>query len=404
MIKLLVICPIFFDSGIWKRWQLLAELFSDVDVTLLAPRYWEWGHSSSYSIGKIQVGHGIPYKSKRFRVKVIDMPKLKRIGWIAPWLPVELMLNSPDIVYYIGHDMEYALSEVIIATKIFAHKAKVGAFTMRGLPHDFSNLSVRLRWKLIQKYCDTMFCHYPEARQLIKSEGFMKPVYVQTQIGVDSLYYKRSEKFRRVTRALYRLEDTFVFGSASRLTRDKGLIEVINALPREGNWKFLMLGSGPKEEESLIREEIKRLGLSERVVLTGFIEQKDMPACYSAMDCFVHVPRTTKNWIDTFPLAVVQAMSSSLPIIVNNSGAMQYQVGRDGIIVPEGDIEALRQAMIQIMSNPKEAQNKGTRLHDRVMHGFDITHLAKCFNATMRDILNDKFDSEKEDQALLKTN
>lgn len=403
MKKLLVISPIFFDSGIWRRWELLVELFSNVDVTLLAPRYWRWGESASYSNGKVMTAYGISYESERFRVKVIDMPKLRRIGWIAPWLPVELILNPPDMVYYIGHDMEYALSEVIIATKLFAHKAKIGAFTMRGLPHDFSNLSVRLRWKLIQKYCDTMFCHYPEARQLIKSEGFMKPVYVQTQIGVDAHYYKRSEESRRVTRALYGLEDTFIFGSASRLTRDKGLIEVINALPIEGNCKYLILGGGPKEEELVIREEIERLELTERVVLTGFIERENMPDYFSAMDCFVHVPRSTINWIDTFPLAVVQAMASSLPIIVNNSGAMQYQVGTEGLVVQEGDVEALRQAMIRIMAMPEAAKNIGASLRERVLHTFDINHLAKCFNATMRDILNEQFDAKNADQVLFKT-
>lgn len=401
MIKLLIICPVFFEKNLWKRWRLLTELYSDIDVTLLAPLYWRWGESASYSTGKIMIAHGISYESERFRVKVINMPKIKKIGWIAPRFPLELMLNKPDMVYYIGHDMENALTEIIIATKIFAHKAKIAAFTMRGIPHDFRSPYVRLKWNIIKKYCNAIFCHYPEAKKLIKSEGFNKPIYIQTQVGVDASYYTRNEEARKKIRKLYGLEDAFVFGSASRITRDKGLIEILNALPINKDCKYLMLGSGPKEEELMIREEIMHLGLTEQVILTGFIDRKEMPNYFSSMDCFVHVPKTTKKWIDTFPLAVIEAMASSLPIIVNDSGAMQYQVGSNGIVVPEGSIDYLRNAMEKIMATQEKTKSKGSLLRERVLKSFDIEHLAKCFNATMRDILNNKYDVAKEDQALI---
>jgi glycosyltransferase involved in cell wall biosynthesis len=397
MTRLLIVCPVFRERRFCERWRLLTQLHDDVDVTLLAPRTWSWGDGAD-GFGKRMTWRGEAQEEERFRVRVVGMP-VTRIGWVCPRLPLEIARLQPHLVYYIGYDAELALAETILAARLFAPRARVAAFTMRGLPLDLRYAHIRALHRLVWSQCDAIFCHYPDARRRFREEGFRRPVYIQTQIGVDARLYRPDETLRAATRQKYGLGDAFVFGSATRLSRSKGVLEILQALPREGNWRYLMLGGGPPEEEGAIRAEVARLGLDGRVIPTGVIGWQDMPAHWNAMDCAVHVPRTTPAWIDTFPIAVVQAMACAKPVIGNTSGAVPYQLGPEGRVVPEGDVPALRQAMLHTMGDPGGARLLGERMRERVLRTFDITHLSHCFHATMLDVLAGTYDERKADQA-----
>ncbi|UKI39498.1 MAG: hypothetical protein L6V35_00870 [Alistipes putredinis] len=50
----------------------------------------------------------------------------------------------------------------------------------------------------------------------------------------------------------------FVFGSASRFTIDKGIDDILNALPKEGNWKYLMMGKGSDNDDKRLADLVKK--------------------------------------------------------------------------------------------------------------------------------------------------
>jgi glycosyltransferase involved in cell wall biosynthesis len=409
MIKLLIISHAFVEKRAWKRWILLSQFYPDVDITLLAPISWKEGDSNNYTFGKVIIKKGKEWEQDRFKVRLIDMQKSRFFDWISYGLINEIRINQPNIVYHIGHDLQEPLIETILATKLFAPKAKIVAFSMRGLPHNFNlnnqnwkkNIQCiynRVKWQIVKMNCHALFCHYPEARRLFLKEGF-RSVYIQTQIGVDAYEYNRNEIARNKIRKKYDIDDAFVFGSATRFNSDKGLFEILKALPKEGKWRYLMLGSGTQQETLALRSEILNLNFEDKVIMPGFINWIDMPTYMSAFDCALHVPRTTTYWIETFSLALTQEMSMSLPVIGNTSGSIPYQLGENGIVVPEGDISSLRDQMIRIMNNPNEARRIGALMRKRVLDCFDITHLVHCFHSAMLDIINDVFYPEKLDMA-----
>ena len=190
---------------------------------------------------------------------------------------------------------------------------------------------------------------------------------MQTQVGVDTDIFHPNENTRRKIREKYNIGDAYLFGSASRFDRAKGLIEIINALPEQGNWKYLMMGWGREDEVALVKKEIVKRGLQDKIILTGFINNwVDMAEHWNALDCAVHTPLTTMLWEETFSLALVQAMATALPVIGSSSGSVPYQIGGDGIIVPEGDIEKMREQMIYCMQNPEKAKEIVEMLKDHI--------------------------------------
>ena len=256
------------------------------------------------------------------------------------------------------------------------------------------------RYKRFKKESDGVFCHYPAARDAFIKEGYKKPVYMQTQVGVDPDIFFFNASSRKKIREKYNIGDAFLFGSASRFNPSKGLNEIIQALPKEGNWKYLMMGWGRDDEVEKIKKQIKDRELEDKIILTGFIDNwSDMAEHWCALDCAIHTPLTTLRWEETFSLALVQAMATGLPVIGSNSGSVPYQIGDDGIIVPEGNVDELNKKMLYVMSHKDEIEEIGNKMKERALKCFSIYHLNELFYKTVVDILNDQFDPKKADMA-----
>ena len=198
----------------------------------------------------------------------------------------------------------------------------------------------------------------------------------------------------------YNLGDSFVFGSASRFSSDKGIQVILNALPKEGNWKYLMMGSGSESEISYLRNIIKTRGIADKVIETGFVDWYDMAKYWNAVDCAIHVPLTTPHWEETFSLAVIQPQITQKPVIGSDSGSVPYQIGINELIVPEGNVEALKEKIEWVLSHKQEAAEMGEKLYYRTKNGFEIKHLNVLFYDTLvEDILRGEYDINKFDMS-----
>ncbi len=411
MIRIMIISHTFAKQFLWKRWKLLTKLFNDIDVTLIAPVKWTDGTNENYTFGKMIVTNGISYEDDRFHVHLVDMKQMKRFGWISKRLIWEIRHEKPDYIYHIGTHLQDSLFETILITKLFSPKTKIMLFSMRGPQHtlikkkqsrllqQLNYLYNKLKLKTARKYAKALFCHYPGAKSLFLKEGFKEPIFIQTQVGVDTSVFFPSEKSRKAIREKYNLGGSYVFGSAIRLSPEKGVLDVISALPIDGNWKYLLMGAGSQEDEIKIWKLIQDRGLMDKVIMTGFIDGSDMPDYWNAVDCAIHVPKTTDTWVETFSLALIQAMATGLCVIGNDSGSVPYQIGPDGIILPEGDITAMQQMMIRVMEDLEWAREIGQKMRKRAVSYFDIVHLTKCFYTAVLSLENHTFDAEHMDAA-----
>lgn len=417
IIKLVIINHSFQVYYFYRRWQLFAQNHKDIDVTLLAPEKSKWYNTRSYTFGdrgKVIVGKEI--EEENFHIKLIRKRDVRSSNWYSPDFKKILLSIHPDIVYHIGSHTQLSLVQVIRIVKKYLPDSKVIAFSMRG-PHH--NLNVRkikgfsaeaiskyLSYQIskfflnyVNKNCAAFFCHYPDALQAFKDEGFCGPIYMQTQVGVNKEWFYPDEISRNEIRAKYNISDsTCVFGSATRFSPDKGILDILTALPKDGNWRYLMMGSGSLEDTNNILRKIKELGISNKVIVTGFVDWYEIGKYWNAVDCAIHVPHTTKNWVETFSLSAVQPQAVKKPIIGNTSGSVPYQVGFPEMIVQEGDIEELRTKIQWVIDNRNAVSEIGNRMYTRTMNGFEIQHLNELFYHTLvEDVFNNKYDKDKID-------
>lgn len=414
--KIVLINHTFQKERFYKRWKLLAQTHPDLDVTLLAPNNWVWGAGKTLTFGEAEQKQGVEIDEDNFHIRLIDIQKHGNFGWTSKLMPQILCEIQPDIVYYIGLHTQEAVQQLISVCKRKLPRTKLMVFSMRGKYHAvrirkgkcnpvrwlarrFSYVYTKQKVHRLNKYADAIFCHYPDGRDEFIREGYRGPIYMQTQVGVDADYFHADPEARARIRAKYDLGDAYVFGSASRFHPSKGLLDIIAALPQEGNWKFLMMGSGLPAENAAIEKAIADRGLQDRIILTGFIELEDMAAYWNAVDCAVHVPRTTEMWEETFSLALVQAMITGLPVIGNTSGSVPYQIGPEGIVLEEGNLELLHDQFVFMLEHPEEGKRIGERMFWRASRCFSITHLNDCFYDTICDVVKGVHDKNKEDMA-----
>lgn len=412
--KIVLINHTFQINYYSRRWKILAEQHPNVDVTLLTPKKYRWYPTKDYSYGNGKVVCAKEQDDNNFHIRLYRQIENKYFGWRTPDFGKLFRAIDPDIICFIGSHNQYALGQVLRAVERNRLKAKVIAHSMRGPHHQVKikegrcnpivylgrriiYLDKKTRLNYVNKHCKAMFCHYPDAVEAFRNEGFAGPIYMQTQVGVNTEWFHPDAQARGEIRDKYALGDAFVFGSASRFNPTKGMFDVIAAMPKEGNWKFLMMGSGSQEETQKIRQAIRERGLEDKIILTGFVDWYEIAKYWNAIDCAIHVPRTTQHWTETFSLVVVQAMITGKPIIGDTSGSVPYQIGPDGIIVPEGDVQALHEKIQWVLDHPVEAAEIGRKMQERAESSFSVQHLDDMFYDTLLDVLEDKFDPAKAD-------
>jgi len=418
VIKLVCINHSFQIGYFSRRWELLAEEHKDIDVTLFAPQKYEWYKNKEYNYGKSYTITSDDIDKGNFHKRTFRVQNHKRTGWTSPDFRCLLNEIHPDIVYFIGNHRMASLYQVIKIVKKDMPDTKIIAFSMRGpvenLVFSFkgNNILMKLhrrlqfeKQRLLLRYfnnnIDAVFCHYPDAVDCFKKEGYNGPIYMQTQVGVNTEWFHPDEDARKDIREKYNITpDTYVFGSATRFTTDKGIDDIVKALPLDGDWKYIMMGNGSEDDVDRLKSLVKERGLEDKVIMPGMIDWYEISKYWNAIDCAIHVPHTASHWVETFSLSAIQPQATMKPIIGDDSGSVPYQLGFDEMIVPEGDIKALNGKIQWVLNHKTEAIEIGKKMYDRTIRSFSVQSLNELFYRTLvEDVLQGRYDEGKFDMA-----
>ncbi len=104
-----------------------------------------------------------------------------------------------------------------------------------------------------------------------------------------------------------------------------------------------------------LEAEIARQGLSERVMMPGFVEDADLPALYSAADLFVF-----PSLYEGFGLPLLEAMACGVPVISSDASSLPEVAATGGepaaLLLPPGDEAAWSAAMLRLLTDTAARQ------------------------------------------------
>jgi glycosyltransferase involved in cell wall biosynthesis len=136
----------------------------------------------------------------------------------------------------------------------------------------------------------------------------------------------------------------------------KGYDVLVEALARlkDRPWRLVIVGDNTRSPETAARldEDIARYGLSDRVEIVGPVPDGDLVEFYAEADLFVLPSR-----FEGYGMAYTEAVAHGVPVIGTDAGAIPDTVPPGaGILVPPDDVDALANALKQVMDDANERE------------------------------------------------
>jgi glycosyltransferase involved in cell wall biosynthesis len=183
-------------------------------------------------------------------------------------------------------------------------------------------------------------------RDLVQHLGVPEERISVVYAGIDHRLFKPTS--RRLVDYPYLL---FV-GSEYPRKNFAGLDESFNKLKSEGeftNLKLVKVGRAGRPEAKF-REHtlqvVEELGLSNEVVLTGYVAREDLPAYYSGAECFV-----LPSFYEGFGFTPLEAMACGCPVVVSNVASLPEVVGEAAIQVNPHDTDDIARALRRVLTD-----------------------------------------------------
>lgn len=168
----------------------------------------------------------------------------------------------------------------------------------------------------------------------------------------------------------------FIVGALSRLSEEKGLfylIEAIGILSARGiDAKLAVIGEGPERQR--LEELASRRGISERVLLAGY--RTDAHNYIKSFDVFV-IPSLSEG----LPITLLEAMQAEVPIVATRVGGIPgvLENGRLGALAAPGSPEGLADAIARVMKAQNEAKEKARAARKTALEKYSSSRMAKDY-------------------------
>jgi glycosyltransferase involved in cell wall biosynthesis len=164
--------------------------------------------------------------------------------------------------------------------------------------------------------------------------------------------------------------------SVGRAVPKKGydiLLDALARLPRELHWRFEHIGDG--EVIKALKAQAEQLGIADRLIWRGAMDQKDVLATYRDSDIFALACRITPDGDrDGLPNVIVEACSQGLVCVSTTISGVPELLTDDvnGRLVPPEDPDALSSVLAELIRNADLRHVLGAAAEKRVRSDFDF--------------------------------
>lgn len=176
-----------------------------------------------------------------------------------------------------------------------------------------------------------------------------------------------------------------LIAAAGQLIPRKGhryLLQAIADLrPSHPDIRLVLFGEGYLNNQ--LRAQAASLGLGDVVQFAGF--RDDLDAFMGCIDIFAH-PALAEG----LGVAALKAAAAGVPVVGFDAGGLPEAVvsGETGVLVPAGDVDALRNALARLVEDAQLRQRMGAAGRQRMQNEFSIATMADRHVELYQSVLN----------------
>lgn len=278
-------------------------------------------------------------------------------------------LDLLHVHYAIPHSISAYLSQQILEKKVRVLCTLHGTdITLVGLQKSYYSL---VRFGILQSDALSSVSEYLKAKTLkefhIDREITVIPNFVDTQ-----RFSPENSRLDCKPRSIFvQEEQEKIVMHISNFRPIKNLptvLRVFHSIQKKIPSKLVLVGDGP--EMATVRSLAKELGILSRIRFLGRVDQVE--SILPCADIFL-----MPSYLESFGLALLEAMSCGVPTISSNTGGITELVehGKTGFVFDPEDVSAMAEKSIEILENHslyKELSRNGREWAHRFFHQENI--------------------------------
>lgn len=192
--------------------------------------------------------------------------------------------------------------------------------------------------------------------------------------GIELQRFRAAASDPNLKRRLGLQSDSTVIGMVSKLWEGKGhqvLLEAASIMQRRGlEFQILLVGEGQLEAE--LKAMVRRMGLDQRVVFTGF--RPDIAQVTAQLDI-----ACLPSFYEGMGRVALEAMAAGKPMVASAVGGLPELVedGATGYLFPPGDAGTLSERLERLITDPKLRRSMGEEGARRADERFSASRMVE---------------------------
>lgn len=330
-----------------RNQYLLYSLFGN-----LKERTSRRGHPFSEEVSPYQKARNYQLKLYNYRPQLLKsyFLFLKSIGKSPDFLTKEAdIIHSTDFVLPAS---EKRPSVLTIHDVIFLKYPQFYTWRNRNYMKSVANFSIK-RANAVITYSNAT------KNDLIDRLGVNEDKIIVIPLAVDERFMQAKDDQIEEIRRKYKIPQTYILTLSTLEPRKniRRLFEAFAKLKKDKSIEHKLVIAGQKGWGNKdFFSKLVELGINDDVIITGFIEEEDLPAIYSGASIFVY-----PSLYEGFGLPPLEAMACGTPVICSNTSSLPEVVGDAAWQVDPTDTEDIAKAMAKIIEDKSLALDLRTK-------------------------------------------
>ena len=174
-------------------------------------------------------------------------------------------------------------------------------------------------------------------------------------------------------------------------------LEALRSADRRGmlkrRFRITFVGDGPMR--SRLQRQVAKYGWQDRVTFMGHVphHEEALVDTYRRADVFSLPSITVKGDKEGIPGTIIEAMASGLPIVSSYHAGIPAVIesGKEGILVEEGNVEAMAQAFAELIENRDLREQLGRAAASRATGELDLQQRTTNLERLYRELLEGEY-------------
>lgn len=282
-----------------------------------------------------------------------------------------------------GIGLKHVFRKPLLAT---IHSTEIGR--RNGIHSDYERMIHETEAWLTYEAWKVICCSNYMVSHVRWAFGLPEDKLVMVPNGVSVQEYEKSKnadlsEFRKK----FALPEEKIVLFVGRLVYEKGIHVLINAVPKvleKISAKFVVVGNGYMKEP--LSNLIRRMGLTHKVMFTGFVDDETLRNLQKCADVSV-VP----SFFEPFGIVALEAMAAKSPLVVSDTGGLSEIVEHDvtGVKVYPNNPDSLAWGITKVLLDEKYADWLRNNAYRKVQEEYNWDKISRQTKGVYQKVLDE---------------